>query len=713
MSIIQTIREKGAVIVIALIAISLISFILMDSMSSRRGGSLFGNNNTTTIGVVNGQKININTFNDRVKEVEQQYGNAGSSQNNQIMESVWNQMVGEKVVEDQFDKLGITFTPEEMSSIMFSDQAPPQLKQAFTDKQTGQYDINQAQQWWAQIKKDQNEQQRNAVISQIIDPMRLNALYSKYTSMIAGSMYQPKWLLKEQSEEKNQFAKISYVAIPYTMVSDSSVKVTDQDIEAYLQEHKNEFKQEPGVMLSYVSFNAAANAQDSAKIFKSLEDLKPQFAADSNAKFFLGRNSSAIPYSDAYIPQSQIQSSKKDSIIALPNGGVIGPYEENGDYILAKKIDTKVLPDSIKCRHILLGTINPQTQQPLMDDSTAHRLADSIATAIKNGANFDSLDLKYSTDEAAKQQNGVMTFDLQTIQSDNFAKPFGDFLLNDKGETKKVVKTQFGWHYIEILDKKNYQPSYKIAYMAKEIAPSDETINNANTEAIKLSGYAKDEKSFNDYVAKNGLKKVDVPTEIKENDYQVGQLNDARPVVRWASDAKEGQVSDPFSIGDQFVVAIVDKRLKKGLADVSLVRPQVEPIIINKKKADIITKKLNNPSTLEAAAAAYNVQVQTTGDDSTLTFNAPIINGIGHEPKVEGAVFNKAYQSKVSPPITGNSGVFVIKVNGVFTKEPLNKELEKLQANDELNKNVQSTLSSSFQELKNTAEIKDYRSRFF
>jgi len=153
--------------------------------------------------------------------------------------------------------------------------------------------------------------------------------------------------------------------------------------------------------------------------------------------------------------------------------------------------------------------------------------------------------------------------------------------------------------------------------------------------------------------------------------------------------------------------------LKKGIADVNLVRPQVEPIIINKKKADIITKKLNNASTLEAAAAAYNVQVQTTGDDSTLTFNAPIINGIGHEPKVEGAVFNKAYQSKVSPPIAGNSGVFLIKVNGVFAKEPVNQEMEKLQANDELNKNVQSALSSSFQELKNTADIKDYRSRFF
>jgi peptidyl-prolyl cis-trans isomerase D len=466
-------------------------------------------------------------------------------------------------------------------------------------------------------------------------------------------------------------------------------------------------------MISYVTFSAAANAQDSAKIYMSLQDLKPQFAADSNAKFFLGRNSSVIPYSDSYIPQSKIQSTKKDSIISLPDGGVIGPYQENGNYVLAKKIATKVLPDTIKCRHILIGTVNPQTQQPIMDDTTAHRLADSLANAIKNGASFDSLDQKYSTDEAAKQQKGVMTFDLQTIESDNFAKPFGDFLLNDKGETKKVVKTQFGWHYIEILDKKDYQPSYKIAYMAKEIAPSDETINNANTEAIKLSGYAKDQKSFNDYVAKNGLKKVDVPTEIKENDYQVGQLQDARAIVRWAFDAKQGQVSDPFSIKDDFIVAIVDKRLKEGLPDAETARPQVEGIIMNSKKADIIKKKLNNPSTLEAAAAAYNLQVLSTGDDSTLTFDAPIINGIGHEPKVAGAAFNKTYLTKVSPSIDGNSGVFVIKVNGVYPKTPVNEALQKLQMNDELNKNVQSTLSASFEELKSTAQIKDYRSRFF
>jgi peptidyl-prolyl cis-trans isomerase D len=306
-----------------------------------------------------------------------------------------------------------------------------------------------------------------------------------------------------------------------------------------------------------------------------------------------------------------------------------------------------------------------------------------------------------------------MTFDVETIQSDNFARPFGDFLLNDKGITKEVVKTQFGWHYIEILDKKGFQPSYKIAYMAKEIAPSDETINNANTEAIKLSGYAKDKKSFDDYVAKNNLKKQDVPVAIKENDYVVGQLQDARSIVRWAFDAKEGQVSDPFSLGDNFIVAIVDKRLKEGLPDAETARPMVEGIIMNDKKADIIKKKLNNPISLEAAATPYHSQVLKSGEDSTLTFDAQIINGIGHEPKVAGAAFNKAYQSKVSPAFGGNSGVFVIKVDGVFAKDSVNESLQKLQLNDELNRNTQSALSESFQELRKTADIKDYRSKFF
>lgn len=711
MSIIQTIRERGAVIVIAIIALSLIGFILMDSRSGT--GKLFGGGNTTTIGSVNGDKIELADFNDKVKDMEQQYQNSGASQTDQIRQSTWDQMVAEKIVTEQFDDLGIAFTPKEMSSIMFSNDAPQQLKQAFTNKETGEYDIAQAQQWWAQTKRIKNEEQRKAINSQVIDPMRLNSLYTKYTSMIAASIYIPKWLSKEEAEQKDNFANISYVAIPYSLISDSTIKVTDNDIENYIDKNKLRYKQEAGLMVSYVSFSAAANGKDSSAIKQSLESLKPQLKADSNVSSFLARNSSALAYFDGYTPKSKLQMPFKDSIISLQDGQVFGPYLDGKNYVIAKKIATKILPDSIKCRHILIATSDRQTGQPTMPDSTAHKLADSIATAIKNGANFDSLETKFSSDSAAHKDKGVMTFDLTTIQSENFSKEFGDFLLNEKGETKKVVKTQFGWHYIEILDKKNLEPAYKIAYMAREITPSDETINNANAAANKLSGQARDKQAFDKYVAQKGLKEVDVPNPIKENDFQLGGLQDARQIIKWAYGAKQGEVSEPFSIKDDFIVAVVDRKIKEGTPDVKTARPLVESIIRNLKKADEIKKKLNNPSTLEAAAKVYNQQALTTGGDSTLTFDAQIINGIGNEPRVAGASFNKTYQSKVSPAIAGNTGVFIIKVNSISAKAPVTPEMAEQQKTAEINRALQSALGQSFTSLKKMATIKDYRSKFF
>ena len=708
MSIIQTIREKGAVITISVLAIALIGFMLMDS--GRTG--MFGSQ-PKFIGKVNGEEISIQHFNDKVSEIEQQYPNNGSGQRNQIMQGVWDQLVAEKIVEKQFQNLGITFTAKEMSSIMFSNDAPQQLKQAFSNPETGQYDIEKAKQWWSTTKSNKNEEQRKAIISQVIDPMRLNSLYTKYTSMIAGSIYQPKWMAKIQQEENTEAASISYVAIPYHSISDSAVKVTDSDIKTYLDNHKTMYKQDGGRMVSYVSFSANANAQDSARVKNMLIELKPFFATDSSAKLFLGKNASSIPFFDGYTPADKMQMPFSDSIKALSVGSVFGPYEDGSNFVLAKKLSAKLMPDSIKARHILIGTVDPQSGQPIMEDSIAHKLADSIATAIAGGASFDQLEQKYSTDQAAKQQNGVMTFDLMTIQGEGFAKEFGDFLLNENGVSKKVVKTQFGYHYIEILNKINPQPAYKIAFMARDIAPSDETINKANADAIKLAGSATDVKSFHKYASENGLTVIDIPTVVKENDFQLGGLDDARSIVKWAFEAKEGEVSTPFTVKDNFIVAILDRKVKEGIPDAITARPMVENIIRNNKKAEEITKKLNNVTTLEAAAKAFNLPVLTTGEDSTLTFNAQIINGVGNEPKVAGAAFNKAFQTKVSPPIKGNTGVFVIKTNSVFKKEGLPQSILDQQKKAQINGQIQAALGQSFESLKKIAEIKDNRSTFF
>ena len=139
----------------------------------------------------------------------------------------------------------------------------------------------------------------------------------------------------------------------------------------------------------------------------------------------------------------------------------------------------------------------------------------------------------------------------------------------------------------------------------------------------------------------------------------------------------------------------------------------VENLIRNNKKAEEIITKLNNVTTLEAASKAFNLPVLTTGEDSTLTFDAQIINGIGNEPKVAGAAFNKAFQTKVSPPIKGNTGVFVIKTNSVFKKEGFPQGVLEQQKKAQINGEIQAALGQSFESLKKIAEIKDNRSSFF
>ncbi|MEP6616463.1 MAG: peptidylprolyl isomerase [Ginsengibacter sp.] len=714
MSIIQTIRDKGAAIVIGVIALSLIGFLLMDARSGASKGLFSGN--TTTIGSVNGRAIDIDLFNTKVKEAEQQYPNTNAAISQQIRQSVWDQMVGERVVTDQFDKMGLVFTPKEMSATMFSDDAPQQLKQAFTDQQTGQYDVEKARQWWIQTKKSKNEEQRDAINSQVIEPMRLNSLYSKYTSMLSGSVYIPSWLESKEKEE-DAFASISYVAIPYTDISDSLVKVSDDDVQSYLDKHKLKYKQEAGVRISYVAFSASPSSKDSLQAKEAVVDLKNNFLADTNAKAFVARNTSSINFFDGYSLKSKMQMRVKDSIISLNDGNIFGPYLDGSSYVIAKKVSTKILPDSIKCRHILLGTVDRQNQ-PLLPDSVAKKRADSIGTAIKGGADFDVLESKFSSDSAAHRDKGVMTFDLSTIQDkEKFDKDFADFLLNEMGETKKVIHTQFGWHYIEILEKKNPQPAYKIAYMAREIVPSDETVNAANAASTKISGMARDEKAFDQYISKNGIKKITVPNVIKENDFQVGALQDARPLIKWAFDAKEGEVSEPFSIGSDFVVAVVSKKVKEGLPDVKTGRTLVESFVRNEKKAIEIKNKLGIPASLEAAASVYKKQVLNTGADSTLAFNALIINGIGNEPKVAGAAFNKDFQTKPSPPIGGNTGVFVIKVNSINNKPGIPTKTNFTRVNEIVQGNPQQQkpglLGASFNSLKKMADIKDKRSKFF
>ena len=507
MQIIQKIRDKGAAIVIAVIALSLIGFILMDA---NLGSSRMSASGASSIGEINGATVDSKEFQDKVKQIEDQYGGRISgSQVYMLRQSAWDQMVAEKVLGAEFEKLGLLFSPKELSSIIFSNDAPQSLKQAFTDKTTGIYDIAKVQQWWQSAKKFKGEQ-REAIESQVVEPIKIQAQYTKYSGLIAASGYYPTWMKEKETADGKAFANISYVAVPYNVINDSTIKISDQEITDYIGKHKAQYTQDGGRQISYVAFNATPSAGDTAKTLESVASLKTAFIADTNAKVFVSRNVSAKDFDDAYTLKSKLTMAQKDSIVALPSGAVYGPYLDGKDFEIAKMVSTKILPDSIKCRHILIATTDRQTGQPTLSDSIAKNRIDSVELAIKGGANFDELESKYSSDQAAHQDKGVMTFDLATIQNKvSFAPEFGSFLLNENGETKKVIKTSFGWHYIEILEKKNPSSAYKIAYLAKEVVASEETINTASVNASKLSAEARNAKTLDAYIAKNGLQKIE------------------------------------------------------------------------------------------------------------------------------------------------------------------------------------------------------------
>ena len=709
MQIIQGIRDKGAAIVIVVISLSLIGFILMDA---KQGGNNY-NAASGSIGNVNGTGIDKDEFtkktaNLQTQEEQQSQQKATPARTTQIREQVWNQIVAERIFYAEAAKLGIEFTSKELDNLLKSDNPSNPLMQdrSMIDPETGKLDMAKVGQALANIKKMTGEKW-DMVNSQIIEPQKLTSVSTKYFALLNASAYYPAWMEEKDAKEAKSFATISYVQIPYQEVSDSSIKVTDAEVETYVKKHKDLFKQEAGRMISYVAFSQLPSAADSAKTTAVVEGLKNEFANETNVKTFLARNASAIDFDTNYLPKSKIQSSYLDSITKLPAGSVYGPYVDNKNYVVAKILGSKMMPDSVNAKHILIATVNSQTGEPLLEDSIAKKRADSIYNAINGGANFALLAMQYSAD-GSKDKGG----DLGTFGYGAMVPEFNKFSFEKPVGSRGVVRTQFGYHIIEVVNQKGLSPAYKIGFLAKEIYASEETINKASNDAIKLSA-EKDPKKLEAYVQKNGLQKITVPTLIKENDGQIGQMQDARQLVRWVFEAKKGDVSDPMPVGDQFVVAILDKVYEEGTQDAETAKPMAENAIREEKKGEQITKALGTNATLESAAAKYAKQVLIAGADSSITFKSQIINAIGNEPKLIGAIFNKANLNKVAAPIAGKAGVYVFKTNSIAEKAADLSE-DKVQLRMQQTTALRNqAVTNWFEGLKKKATIKDERSKFF
>jgi peptidyl-prolyl cis-trans isomerase D len=134
-------------------------------------------------------------------------------------------------------------------------------------------DIAKAQEALRNIKKFKAEQ-KEAVNNQVIEPLKLSTTVAKYSGLINASAYYPAWMQEAEKADSKNFASISYVSIPYSDISDSTVKVSDDDIKQYVSKHKELFKQEAGRTISYLTFSQLASAEDSLKVKRRLKVLK-------------------------------------------------------------------------------------------------------------------------------------------------------------------------------------------------------------------------------------------------------------------------------------------------------------------------------------------------------------------------------------------------------------------------------------------------------
>jgi peptidyl-prolyl cis-trans isomerase D len=720
MSVIQKIQDKYAKLMAIVIAVALLTFVVM--LAFENGRSIFQKGSSTTVGVINGKKIDALSFEKSIEQSEarlQQQGYPASMARQQAINSAWEQEKDRIIMSSEFDKLGMQIGKKETGDILYGPNAPQDLKQQFTDPQTGVYNAQLAKQQIDQMMKNkQTPAAQKENFNLYVSQLELSRMNEKYNSLLSHSSNFPRWLIEKQNADQSQLGRVSIVREFYSSIPDSTVKITDKEIEEYIAKHKKDYKQEESRSIAYVLFSALPTASDSAAARQKILALKPEFDTTKDVQQFL-QAQGVNNYYDGYITGSKIQIAAKDSIFKLPVGAVYGPYLDGTSYSLAKLMGVKSQPDTVKVRHILVATSkqDPQTGQPysVRDTVAAKKLIDSIQTALNTGSVFDSL-VKLSDDdpEGENPQRGKYKGGIyDKVTAGQMVPPFNDFIFGNSVGSKGIVKTEFGYHYVEILSQKGSSPAYKIAYLSMPIEASQETDANASNAATLFAGDSRDQKSFDANSEKlskeKGINKL-LAANITPNAYQVPGVGLSRPFVKSIYSAKLGQVLEPERVGENYVVAIVTEINKEGTQTAAKARMVVEPLLMNRKKAEIIQKKIGTVTTLEAASAALGGKAIETADSVRLSGTQTSI--VASEPKVIGATFNPANNGKVVPQaIAGTSGVYVVKVDNVSATAVANANV----AEQRKTKYQEAKMRGAYPQLalSEAATIKDNRSEIY
>lgn len=693
MAILNSIRKRGIFLII-IIAMALFAFVLTDVINN---GGFSTSTNQNVIATVNGMDIDRVAFNNQVESQTARYGGAASQ--SQVRNIVWEQEVRKAIIAGQLESLGFTaesnFTRKALSQALAND--PTFFNEA------GVFDYAKLEEYVSFQKENpiayaQWLTTENSIVSQ--------ALEQAYFTLIQGSAAPTAIDGEWEYRMENDKVDIQYVQIPYSTIPDDQAQVTDAEIEAYMRDHQERFTVDPRADIQYVLFAGNASASDelavTAEINKLVNDTLNGLSSTNDLAAFVNTNSE-IPYNDAFLFRSQVPTTIVDSIFAKEEGDVYGPYNERG-FIMATRIaERRTMPDSVKARHILIPIGTNPTDNIARNDEQAKTTADSLYTALTaDKSKFEGFVTSFSSDTGSIEKGGF--YDWYTYNT--MVPEFRDFtFLGEEGDMG-VVKSQFGYHIIEILGQKNELEVVKLATIAKELRASQQTINDLFTEATTFEMNA----SNGDFsaIAQEGTLGVRPVNAIGKMDDNVPGLGVSREVVNWAFKEETG-LGDikRFKIGDGFaVVQLVRRNLEEALMSNAEGSAIVTPILRNKKKAAMIKEKLSG-TTLEDIAQG---QEQTIQEAKSVNRLSPTIAGAATEPMVVGAAFGlKA--GEVSKPIEGRNGVYVVRLTAI-NKAPDLEDYSAFVLRAQQNQGNQAGLNA-YNALKKGADIEDNRAVFY
>lgn len=704
MGLMNFLRNRAGVVIVCCIGFAIVAFLLGDVVSY---GTPFWQRNQSQVGVIDGNGIEYNEFNQQVDQTTEMYrqqmgGVLSPQMRSWAVEQVWTQYLNRELLNKEIEKIGLTVGKTELNELVSGPNPSMQIVQAFTNPQTGQFDQGQLAMFINQVGSLPANHEATYQWNALLDNVVTDQLSAKYNNLINNSIYVTSLEAHDEFVQRNKLANIEYVLLDYASVGDEEITVTDADYKKYYDENRSLFvNDEETRTIQFVAFDASPVAQDSARVLEQIQELAEQLRTSTTDSLFAAVNSDTkYPY--IYFQQGSLNLGLDTLLFDASVGEVVGPVLSNGMYQIAKVADTKVSPDSVKASHILLNPL----QEGGMDQAMAK--ADSIRNLLLSGESFTSLAIQYSVDEGSKVNGG----ELGTFSRGQMVPEFENPVFDARRGDVIIVNSQFGVHIVRIENTIGSSRVVKAAIIDKPILSGKETIDAAYTKATSFFSAI----SQNDLEGLAEAQGVEVQTadHVNARASMLGQTMVKRELIRWAFDAKEGEIADEIYESEdntKYIIAKLTGIRKKGQLPLNAVKADIAVEVSNMVKANLLESRvqevMSGQATLQSVAQSLGKTVATA---ENLTLANPIIPGVAMEPAVIGAAFGSEVNKPVGP-VKGNQGVYVVQVNGFVNPEvPADLSAQKLQI---AQGHAQRVWAQTFQALQDRAKIVDNRARFY